>query len=190
MHDEHGRTNLHCRPHVAHKTFRGEVQTAYQRTAPVPFQERRTVPVLFQKRRTVPAYLTSQQKLRRTVPYCHPCLWCANTYLRLRDCDLLGTNCKIIFESLVWKKGLDWSWIWIWIRSRVIHEFEFDFCKVNEFEFSFLKVNEFEFSFFKVNKFEFRFFKVNQFEFKNYKKINWSNPVIASLRLPAWLLHD
>ena len=32
-------------------------------------------------------------------------------------------------------------------RSRIIDEFEFDFCKINEFEleFSFLKVNEFEF---------------------------------------------
>ena len=91
-------------------------------------------------------------------------LWCANTHLRLRDCDLLGANCKILFESLMWKVGLDW----IWIRSRVIDEFEFDFCKVNEFEL--------EFSFFKVNEFEVSFFKVNELEFKNYK--TWMDPTL------------
>ena len=38
----------------------------------VPYQ--RTVPVPSQKKRTLPAYRISSQKLRRTVPYCHP--WC------------------------------------------------------------------------------------------------------------------
>ena len=37
----------------------------------------------------------------------------------------------------------------MWIRSRVIDEFEFDFCEVNEFKFTLLKVSEFEFSFLK-----------------------------------------
>ena len=69
---------------------------------------------------------------------------------------MIGANCKILFQSLVWKVGLDW----IWIRSRVIDEFEFAFCKVNEFEF--------KFSFFKVNQFEF--------ELKNYKKNEWIQP--------------
>ena len=51
-----------------------------------------------------------------------------NTHRRLRDCDLLGPNCKILFESLMWKVGLDWIWIlnlltsywWIWIRVRLL----------------------------------------------------------------------
>ena len=76
------------------------------------------------------------------------CLRWANTHLRLRDCDLLGANCKILFESLVKIGGWIEFEFWIWFRSQVIDEFEseFDFCKVNEFEF------------------EFRFFKVNEFE--------------------------
>ena len=36
MHAERGCTNLHCRLHNAHKTFRGQIQTAFQRTVPVP----------------------------------------------------------------------------------------------------------------------------------------------------------
>ena len=43
-------------------TFNMQIQTAYQRTVPVPLQ----------KTRTVRAYRTLQQKFRRTIPYCHP----------------------------------------------------------------------------------------------------------------------
>ena len=47
----HGRTNLHRRPQVAHKTNRAnrfgtistQIQTVYQRTVPVPLQKTRSV---------------------------------------------------------------------------------------------------------------------------------------------------
>ena len=76
MHVGHGRTNLHWRPHFAHKTFsrqilkfkqRTNVPYPYHHTKDVPYQ--RSVPVPLQKKRTVPAYRSSWQKLRRTVPY-------------------------------------------------------------------------------------------------------------------------
>ena len=110
----------------------------------------------------------------------------AKTHLWLRDCDLLGANCKILSESLMWKVGLDW--IWIWIRSRVIDEFEFDFCKVNEFEFSFFKVNEFEFSSFKVSEIEFVFLKSMNLNLK-IKKKKWMDPTPVPTSLHyQWIL--
>ena len=46
VHARHGRTNLHRRPYVAHKTFSRQIQTAYHRT------------VSLQKRHTIPTYRT------------------------------------------------------------------------------------------------------------------------------------
>ena len=60
MHVGHGRTNLHWRPHFAHKTFsrqilkfkqRTNVPYSYHHTKGVPYQ--RSVPVPLQKKRTV-----------------------------------------------------------------------------------------------------------------------------------------
>ena len=95
----------------------------------------------------------------------------------LRTCDALMNICETATcyvqtakSSLnLWCEKWGWTefefWIWIWSRSRVIDEFELDFCKINEFEFSFFKVYEFA------------------FEFKIKKKMNRSNP--ANLRHSA-----
>ena len=44
-----------------------------------------------------------------------------------------------IFISTFYKGWIEFEF-WIWIRSRIIDEFEFDFCKINKFEFSFFEV--------------------------------------------------
>ena len=68
----------HFEPYRISVPYFSSIFEAYHTNVPYPYHYKkgvpyqRTVPVPLQKRRTVPTYRTSQQKLRRTVPYLRP----------------------------------------------------------------------------------------------------------------------
>ena len=111
-------------------------------------------------------------------------LWCANTHLRLRNCGLLGANCKILFLIFGVKSGVGLNL-----------NFEFEFESAHEFlmnlnlNSNFAKSMNLNLVFSKSMNlnFEFSFFKVNQFEFefKNYKENEWIQPWLPPQNLWA-----
>ena len=69
MHAGHSHTNLHWRPHVAHKTFSRQIQTACQHTVRVPLQNRRTISVLYLYKQVVLYQRTALLSKNWGVPY-------------------------------------------------------------------------------------------------------------------------
>ena len=62
---------MYKKPAECAKSLGFLIQRAYQRTVLVPLRKRRTIPTYRTRTITENTYRTSEQKLRRTVPYLH-----------------------------------------------------------------------------------------------------------------------